>query len=121
MIEKLKELANKKSFTKEEKAWIIETSKELGLEFVNEKGCSTCYVEQVMKIYKHLSDEPGPDIDENKESDYILKPHIDFVLHGVRYNNATLDEKKAKYLLSLGFEKWFLKIKDENNTENEMA
>lgn len=120
MIEKLKELAEKKSFTKDDKDWIVEKSKELGLDFDPQKGCSNCYMDQVMKIYKHLSVEIAPTVIEESEAEYILKPHIDVVLHGVRYNNATLDEKKAKYLISLGFEKWFLKIKSENgdNTVN---
>lgn len=116
MIEKLKELAGKKSFTAEDKAWIVKKSKELGLEFNPKKGCSNCYIDQVMKIYNHLNVELVQSIEEPApEADYILHYHIDMVINGVRYNNATLTSDKAKYLLSCGFNKWFLKIKDENN------
>lgn len=118
MIEKLKELVNKHNYTKVEKAWIVDKSKELGLEFYPEKGCSNCWNDQVNAIYRVIN---PIEVVVNSEADYVLKPHIDFILHGVRYNNATLDEKKAKYLLSLGFGKWFLKIKDENNTEDEVG
>lgn len=116
MIEKLKELAGKKSFTADDKAWIVEKSKELGLEFNPKKGCSNCYLDQVLKLYNEVKLTDLVIIEEQaSESDYILKPHIDTVINGVRYNNATLTANKAKYLLSLGFEKWFLKIKDESN------
>ena len=127
MIEKLKELANKKSFTKAEKDWIVESSQKMGVEFYPQKSCSNCYFDQVVKLYGILntaidkSKAAIAELDtfsmlEESELDYILLPHIDVRLHGVRYNNATLDEAKAKYLISLGFEKWFLKIKQEDES-----
>jgi hypothetical protein len=120
MIEKLKELANKKSFTKAEKDWIIEVSKDGNIHFDPKKGCSNCWIDQVLKLYGIAQQSGLIQRFEESELDYILLPHIDVRLHGIRYNNATLDEAKAKYLISLGFEKWFLKIKseDEHNTVN---
>lgn len=103
----LKQLANQKTFTKEEREFLRAEAKRLNVEFVYQKGCRDCYTDLAVQLFV-LTDKK-----ENKK--YILKDGVDFTLgvhNGIRVNAATLTDELAKKLIRAGYQKYFEKYED---------
>lgn len=103
MYDKLKALAEKKTLTKKDKEYIVESSKELDIEFNPKAGCSNCHFDQIFKLIEKLKPI------ESKLS-YKLKPKVKpFKYKGVLYSNETLTEKMISTMIEDGLGYWLIK------------
>ena len=96
--------------TAEQKALVRKYAKMYGVEFNPKPGCSSCYHDAVMAVYRIITRE-----DAKKEADkdtrrYILRPGVDVWFGSIRVNEATITDELAEQILARGFEtKFFVK------------
>lgn len=101
--ERIREIVNRGTVTADDKVFIEELSKELGLQFDQKKGCKDCYMDQAMVIYKAVKE------DEPHDGSPRLRDDIDVVINGVRINNATLTPELVEKYRGKGLpEHWFV-------------
>lgn len=127
MIEKLRELVNKKTLSLEDRTLIISYCSDLGLEFNPKSGCENCFLDQVFKIKKFI-ETSTPEIMEAKKKEveekiakcnYELNPdlQIDWINPEVgRINKNTLTDEMGAELVKQGLGHIFSKMpKNEDN------
>ena len=110
----IKELAEKTTFTKAEKDFLLSEAEKLNIEVNINNDCSNCYQDLALQIYK-LQKESIPET-ESTTSKYKLKKGIDviFVGSGKRLNEATFTDEVAEWLIANGLTKYI-----ENYTATE--
>jgi len=82
-LEKIKELANKQTFTDEEKAIITAQCEELGIEFTPKARCKSCWTDAATLCYITMRKaQTGESI--------TLREGVDVLVNGSRLNAATL-------------------------------
>lgn len=116
MYDKLKALAEKKTLNAQDKAFIVEASKELDVEFNPTQNCKNCYFDQIFVLTAKIKAE---EMKPNKGCDYLLDPKlkIDVIHREVRVNAETLTNKIAEQLIKDGLERWFI-VKPEKKKED---
>ena len=100
----LKQLANQKTFTKQEREFLRSEAERLNVEFTYRKGCQDCYSDLAIQLFV-LTDTP-----ENKK--YILKKGVDITIgvhNGIRVNAATLTDELGARLVEMGLTRLFEK------------
>ena len=100
----IKELAEKTTFTKAEKDFLLSEAEKLNIEVNINPDCSNCYQDLALQIYK-VQNENEP---ETTTSKYKLKKGIDviFVGSGKRLNEATFTDEVAEWLIAHGLTKY---------------
>lgn len=95
-LQKLTEIAGGKNLSKADKQFIIELSEKMQVAFTPKgrwftpKGrCENCYKDQAVILYRLLSKESNADSGRA----YLLRPSIDVIFKGKRYNNTCSDEE----------------------------
>lgn len=111
MYEQLKALAEKSGLTADDKVFIEECSKELGVKLVLKKGCEDCHLDQIFKLTAKIEAQNAIP----KEGDYILKAGVDVKYKGIRVNNTTLTDSIAEKMVNEGHTHLFAKYKVNEN------
>lgn len=109
----LEELANKTSYTSEEKKYLRELAKKNVIDFKPSHRCENCYNDLVIQLaVKSRTDEASEPTDAN----YILKDGIDFWFGGTkRVHQITMTDKLGKELIDAGLSKFFKKYPADAN------
>lgn len=103
-LKKLRALADRKRFSKEDKAYIEAFSREVGCDFKTTK-CPDCYRDQVILLISKLGKKAVPE-DGRK---YALREGLDVIYLGVRICDATITtDEQIEQLLTKGFPKKFV-------------
>lgn len=93
----LKEIAEKGATTEEQRNFIRNKSKELGVKFIERRACNSCFKDQAVILWRILAEQEIPDTRK-----YVLKSGTDVIWRGQRVNN-TMTDKQLKELLKEGF------------------
>jgi len=127
MIEKLRELVNKKTLSLEDRSLIVSYCFELGIEFNPKSGCENCYFDQIFKVKKIIEQNTLEAMEEKKNEvkeaiakcNYVLNPEleIDWINPEVgRVNKYTLTDEMGANLVKQGLGYIFSKMpKNEDN------
>jgi len=103
MQEELRKIARKRTITEEEKKFVMDTSKELGIDWTPELACSNCYQDQAIVLLKHISDNAKSSHDNALK----LKDGIDIRWRGVRVNSATITDEIKEGMLKDNLKHYF--------------
>lgn len=99
---KLKELQTKRSFSNDEKKYIIEQSRKFSLEFSFKTNCNNCYYDAVILLSIKLKNEMAK-TEIKKECKYKMNKGKDILWKGIRINEATITDKIAeKFIKEVG-------------------
>jgi len=119
MLERLNKLANESAVSsQEDKLFIRETSKALGVKFNYRNNCQNCYHDQVFVLIRKIDsmkkefEVAGNGVIKAEKCRYKLNPElkIDVIHRDVRINAENLTDEKAEMLIKDGFHRWFSKI-----------
>lgn len=86
-LEKMKELANKSSFTDEEKAIIVSQCEKLSIEFRPTSRCKSCYQDAAVQCVIAMKMD-----EESDRTGLRLKDGVDVLVNGRRLNAATITD-----------------------------
>ena len=100
----LKELAQKRRFSNEEKLFLREKAAENYIKFTERAGCQACFQDLAIEIYNKTRKK------EPVKSKYQLKDGVDVVIvaTGERINAATMTDAWAEKLIKAGLKKYFV-------------
>jgi len=92
---RIKALAEARTFYDADKSYIREAAHELGLDLAVNESCPDCWRDACFTILKRMADaELLAKLDGTKRK-IFLRPGLDVILNGQRYNSATLATDKA--------------------------
>ena len=104
IYEKMKALAESATMSDEDKALIVDTCKELGIEFRPSSRCKNCYRDAATQCAIALKKAAG--MEEVSAEGLRLKKGVDILVNGSRLNEATLTPEWLDWLLSSMPEWW---------------
>ena len=102
-INRLRQIANNSDISAMDKRYIVQTSDKLDIPFRPRSGCSDCYREQAILLWRRLSEQEALK-DQNRN--YLLRAGVDVVWRGIRINATCTDDQLAEYV-EHGFSKSF--------------
>lgn len=87
-LEKIKEIANKKRLTQEDKEFVVAQCEALGIVFEQKKGCTNCYQDAAIQCYVALKEQ-----DETPTEGMRLRNDVDVLVNGRRMNPTTITDE----------------------------
>jgi len=113
-LEKMKELAEKTSFTDEEKAAIVSQCEKLSIEFHPSARCRTCYQDAAIQCVIAMKMD-----EESKGTGFRLKSGVDVLVNGRRLNAATITDDWRNELSENMPDAWMTTYFDFNEPTDE--
>lgn len=97
--------------TADDKRFIRETAKELGVQFSAGKSrCKACYIDAAVLCYKEIEKREAEHRAGEDERAFVLVPNTDVFFGNIRVNKTTLTDDLAREIIARGFSKsYFVK------------